>query len=735
MSALDLGRARELFSAHQFAQAAEALAPSAASQALDGEGWQLYATALMQDRKTALARAALEQAIALGFDNGAIRLLLSNALLDLGDPHAALGALDAALQRDPAFAEAHNNRGIILAELGRTPDARQAFERAVASKPDYFRAWTNLSGTALQMGDATPALQAAEKAVTHDPRYGLGHLALGRAAMALERFAEAEASLRTAATLLPHSPEPYVALAGLFELRQRAPEAMDVLQRALAIAPRRADLWFMLGNSCAAVDDLSGALQAYARAQAGWPDSLEVESRAALLLPNILVNRAHIDACRARFGQGLDYLAAQLPRLLPSVTPANVSRVLQTNFLLGYHGCNDLEFQKRFGAIAEAAARHALGARLPTPARILDRPRLRIGFCSRRFYESTAGHYFASWITDLDRSRFEVHVYHARTGGDHLTDRIRARADQFFASPGNVPALAERIAGDQLDVLIYPELGMDAAVFMLASLRLAPHQACGWGHPVTSGLPTIDTFLSCAEMEPADAATHYSERLALLPGIGTRYENPARAGIAPATRAEFSLPERAPLLLFPQSLFKIHPDNDDLIVRILSRVPDCVLVMFAGPNPAITGKFVTRLRQAFSRAGLPEAGRIRILPTVSRTDYLRINAVCDAMLDSLHWSGGNTSLDALAMGLPVATLPGAYMRGRQSAAMLRRLGVDELIAADAPALVESTVRLMTDSAWRQSLSQRIVENHQHLFDDPEPVAEFGRFLERAARGD
>lgn len=734
MNPPELARARGFLLEGQPARAAEALAHLAATASLNAEGWQLYASALLQEGKPAQARAALELAVGSGIDEGPLWLLLSNACLDLQDPIAALKAIDSGLLRAPAFAEAHNNRGIILVELGRISQARQSFANAVAARPDYIRAWTNLSGAALQLGDAHQADTAAQRAIALDATYGLGHLAAGRAAMALERYAEAETCFQQAVRLMPTAVEPLMALAGLFDLRQRAQDARDILQRAISMAPQRPDLWFMLGNSCMALDDLGAALQAFAQAQAAWPDSLEVASRAALMLPNILANREHIEACRARFAKGLDYLEANLPRLLKSVNESNISRVLQTNFLLGYHGCNDLALQKRFGALVSATARHAVGKQLTRIAPRSKRDRIRIGFCSRRFYDSTAGHYFASWITDLDRSRFEVFVYHARTGGDSLTERIRKSADKYFASPGSVPAMAAQIADDQLDVLVYPELGMDASVFTLASLRLAPFQACGWGHPVTTGLQSIDAFLTCGEMEPSDAQNHYSEQLVFLPGIGTRYENPACKGIPPATRAEFNLPEGVPLLLFPQSLFKIHPDNDELIVRILSRVPQSILVMFAGANHSITGKFVTRMRQAFARGNLAEAGRIKILPNVSRTDYLRINSVCDAMLDSLHWSGGNTSLDALAMGLPVATLPGTFMRGRQSAAMLKRMGLDELIAPDSSGLVDVTTRLLTDAAWRTGLSRRIIENQHRVFDDPEPIKELARFLERAAAG-
>ena len=70
-------------------------------------------------------------------------------------------------------------------------------------------------------------------------------------------------------------------------------------------------------------------------------------------------------------------------------------------------------------------------------------------------------------------------------------------------------------------------------MYALASLRLASRQCAAWGHPVTTGLPTIDVFFTSAAMEPDDAANHYSEKLASLPGIGTRYAAPARQ---PVTR-------------------------------------------------------------------------------------------------------------------------------------------------------------------------------------------------------
>ena len=146
--------------------------------------------------------------------------------------------------------------------------------------------------------------------------------------------------------------------------------------------------------------------------------------------------------------------------------------------------------------------------RSPLPARRAREGRLRVGFASAFFHVGTAGRYFRSWITDLDRDRFEVYVYHLYPGLDDIAREITARADRFVEFGGSrarPSVVAPVIRDDALDVLVYPELGMDHTSFALAALRLAPRQLAGWGHPVTSGHATIDGFISCADMEPPDA--------------------------------------------------------------------------------------------------------------------------------------------------------------------------------------------------------------------------------------
>jgi len=355
---------------------------------------------------------------------------------------------------------------------------------------------------------------------------------------------------------------------------------------------------------------------------------------------------------------------------------------------------------------------------------------VRIGFASAFFHTGTCGRYFKHWITDLDRERFEVFVYHLWPGLDDIAQAIAARADHFrtFAASRSRPStVAPVIRADDLDVLVYTELGMDVTTFGLAALRLAPRQYAAWGHPVTTGHQTIDAFFSCAAMERGDAQQHYSERLVLLPGIGTRYERPSLP--APGSREQFSLPADRTLLLCPQSLWKIHPDNDRLFGQILAANPRAMLVFFGGWHPAPIDRFMQRLKVTLDASGIPIRERTRVLPQVGHDDYLRINMLCDAMIDTLHWSGGNSSLDALACSLPVVTLPGAFMRGRQSAGMLSLLGVPELIAADHAGYLSIAARLAGDEGWRRELAARIGAAQSRLFDVSDAIDRLQQLLQ------
>jgi len=476
------------------------------------------------------------------------------------------------------------------------------------------------------------------------------------------------------------------------------------------------------------------AIRRYQWVLAQHPEHLGAALGARLTLPVIYESCEAVQAARNRIESGLHALLGDMDRFLRLPPHQCLDQLLWVNFFLAYQGQDDIVFQGMYGDfVAKLVGAHLPALTQPLPRRKVQGRRIRVGFASSYFRQCTVGGYFRRWVTHLDRERFETFVYHSDPRQDAVTRGIAAQCEHFVAmtAPGyeTLDACGKRILADELDILIYTELGMDARTFLLASLRLAPVQCAGWGHPVTSGLASIDYYLSCRDAEPPEAAGHYREALVLLDGLGVSYPRP----VCPLskTRRDFGLSDSNTVYLCPQSLFKLHPDFDTLLARVLAGDTNGMLVLFEADSTALTHCFMNRLAKTFVRFDLDIRRRVAVLPYLRHPDYLEVNRLCDVMLDPLYWSGGNTSLDALASGLPVVTFEGRFMRGRQTAAMLRRLGLEQLIAHDPDDYVRIAHALAHDSGLRSDVRGQLRDRVDALFDQEAALVSFDDFLVQA----
>ncbi len=123
-----------------------------------------------------------------------------------------------------------------------------------------------------------------------------------------------------------------------------------------------------------------------------------------------------------------------------------------------------------------------------------------------------------------------------------------------------------------------------------------------------------------------------------------------------------------------------------------------------------------------------------ILPRLDGSRFVAAIGTCDIVLDSIGWSGCNSTLESLAHNLPVVTTPGAFMRGRHTTAILQMMDVTETIAPDVGGYVQLAVRLARDPEWRAALRQRIAAAKHRLWRDRSPIEALEQFLCEAVRG-
>ncbi|HEY9666684.1 MAG TPA: glycosyltransferase, partial [Coleofasciculaceae cyanobacterium] len=304
--------------------------------------------------------------------------------------------------------------------------------------------------------------------------------------------------------------------------------------------------------------------------------------------------------------------------------------------------------------------------------------------------------------------------------------------DHFYHINGTLEDVCQQVITDQLHILVFTDIGMDPPTTLVAGLRLAPVQCMAWGHPITSGLPTIDYFLSSELMEPENAKAHYCEQLIPLPNISICYEKPSIPQPT-KTRSDFQLREDAIVYLSCQSLFKYLPQFDAIFAQIAQRVPQAQFAFLASHATSITAQFSARLSRAFANFGLNSEDFCVVVPRQDWISYLNLNSVSDVFLDTFSWSGGNTALEAIACGLPVVTSPGELMRSRHSYGILQMMGVTETIAQDEQEYIEIAVRLGLDTQWRKAIVQKIYERHSQLYNDRSCVTALESFYKQVVR--
>jgi predicted O-linked N-acetylglucosamine transferase (SPINDLY family) len=338
------------------------------------------------------------------------------------------------------------------------------------------------------------------------------------------------------------------------------------------------------------------------------------------------------------------------------------------------------------------------------------------------------------WLADLaERDGYRIFCYHTGSTTDEATEAFQRISTfrQLPVGPESLADAATTIRADGIELLLFPDIGMEPTTRILSLLRLAQVQVQGWGHPVTSGSPCMDAFLVGEGMETPQGQRNYTEILHLLPRTGLNEPFPAEEGINADVGRSLGLPGDRPLLLSLQSSFKYAPRNDSVLVAIAQRSPDALILMVDPPLGSTVGRMLhQRLRARFAQAGLEIDDHLRLLPRLDFADVLGLFRIGHHALDTIDWNGGNTSLQALSQGCPIVTLPTTQMRGRHTIAMLEVLDLPELIARDREDYVAISLRLLRDEAFYAQLRTTILERRHLLFEDAEVSRAFRSFIDR-----
>jgi predicted O-linked N-acetylglucosamine transferase (SPINDLY family) len=340
--------------------------------------------------------------------------------------------------------------------------------------------------------------------------------------------------------------------------------------------------------------------------------------------------------------------------------------------------------------------------------------KIRIGYAGYDLRESSVSPWTLGWLTHHAKE-FETFAINLGEIQDRTTAVYERLADHYLHLPrrGPVPKDARVIKSLGLDVLIYLDVGTKARTNQLACLRLAPVQCATWGSPESSGLPTIDYYLSSTMMEPEDAEEHYTERLVRLPKSGICYLKES-GRISYLEKRDFGI-TKGPLVVSFQPPSKFDPRYDHLYQHINEGTGEEILIVERHQQDQ------SIVRERLAKAGV----RARYVRQLSLADYRGLMRIADVVLDTPGWNGGITTIQSLDAGTPVVTKSTNLRRGKQSSCFLELAGGHSLIAKDDEEYGEFAVDADGLHAARRALDP------ERLYDDIAAVRAFEDFLRAA----
>ncbi|QWE12626.1 glycosyltransferase family 41 protein [Polynucleobacter sp. AP-Titi-500A-B4] len=607
-----------------------------------------------------------------------------NALKGLSNDQEAFVAYEKAISLRPNYAEALNNQGVIFLEAKKLPEANSLFERAIEANPNFAIAYNNLGNALTQLRNYEFAFQCFERAIQLHPSYIDAYINFGNS---LKKFK---------------------AYSG----------AVDCYQHALTIEPRNALIFNLLGDAYYEVGDADLAKTYYAKSLELNPNNYE--ARLALMvaqIPKVYRDQAEVSESRRAFIQQLEFLQADSD--LAWIFQTNENILSRHPFYLAYQDANNEAILSKFGEISVQLAQ-LVQKEIALPQKCTGSPgKIRVGIVSNHFSNHPVWHAITKGlVSQLNPDLFELLLFNTNGSEDLETVIAKSKGEYFYLNQ-SVAVSAQFIRNENLDVLLYPEIGMDTVSRALACFRLAPLQIAAWGHPETSGLPTIDCYLSADLFETSSSNLFYSEELIRLPNLGAYVEFQAVQKTDVHLTSLGINPDK-PMLICAGSPSKYAPEHDHIFTDIARRLGSCQFIFFDFEEN-LTSILKDRLKTAFSNANLEMTQFVHFIPFLKKEEFHGLMQKAHLYLDTIGFSGFNTAIQALLCDLPIITIEGEFMRGKLASGILRRMGTPDLICHSTAEYIDRAVKFIQNQDMRNGYKKQISENLHIIFADQEPI--------------
>lgn len=614
------------------------------------------------------------------------RQLFSRKALDAAEP-----LLRCALDGNPDFVDARVVMSRLLEDKGDLGGAAAELEHALRVRPDYFGALRNYADLLLKLRRPDEAVSALRRAVAAQPIDFDANYRLASLLVELGTPAEAESFFNQALRSNPRSLEVRASLVNLHLSQGNLEEAAAAAESALKLRPDWLDLLFDYGL-------ILKRMARQTEAEAVFRRAIGIDRtyvRAYQMLGAVLVSQGRIQDALDTFAEGRRHCADTFDLESPEMFALNCKDDISIGDLFARH----VDYGRRLEQ--SYPARFDSFENSPDPDR-----RLRIGYVSADFQYHVVPLFLMPLLEERDRSAIEVFCYSTGDTADKYTERLRNLADVWRPVSRMPPEeVADLIHRDRIDVLVDLAGHSGTPNLRIFALRAAPIQATWVGYLNTTGLTRIQYRISDNHCDPPGLTDPYhTEQLIRLPHSQWCYRPFVEVDCE--REAPFQHNGHITFGSFNQTV-KISPTVRKLWGEILTRVPESRFVVVG----VVDKRGQEDLFRDLENAGVDRT-RITMIPYIPIEDYYRSFGRVDIALDTIPFSGGTTTCDALWMGTPVITYPGVRSWSRSAASILTTLGLTECIADSPEDYVRLAVQLAANPAriaeLRASLRSRMI---------------------------
>ncbi len=575
-----------------------------------------------------------------------------------GNSVKAADLINKAILNNPDNPDYYYNLGIVLSALGKWKDAIQAYRQTLCHKPDYFEALNNLGNILKEHNHAENATEIYKKALK----------------------------------LKPDCAEIWNNLGNVLKEQDQIEDAIEHYKKAIQIKPGYAEAWNNLGSAMFEQNRFKDAIEHYRHALKLKPDYAEAWDNLGGVLEVIGEFKPAIESCRQALKYKPDYNKAY----------SNLLYLLSYNVLCSPEQI--LEEHRNWNRI------HGVKLKTHTFSHIKStnsNKRLRIGYVSPDFRKHALSFFFEPILKNHNRNHVEVYCYSNVNKPDMVTERLKAMADEWCPtiemSDYNV---AQKIYDDKIDILI--DLAGHTAKnrLLIFTYKPAPIQVTYLGYCNTSGLKSMDYWITDTILHPENTVELAVEKIFRLQRCWICYQ--------PPTDAQIKIPETNANSIITFGSFNNLSKLSNKVIEcwslLLKEVSDSRLIL---KTLQFADTFIQeRILTQFAQHGI-NRNRLTLLPNTP--SYMAEYNKIDIALDTFPRTGGVTTADSLWMGVPVITMTGQRYIERQGASILNAIGLDELITSTPEEYITRAVTLAKDGIRRVELKSSL---RARMIDSP-----------------